>query len=72
MSRATDLSLQPVIEFLAEQCAASGLQVPFDIPADRAREILRGLEELGVIVPAHRVEELVQERLAALKQDPAA
>jgi hypothetical protein len=41
----------------------SNPQVPFDVSAERAEAILRQLEELGLIVPAHRVEDLVQERL---------
>jgi hypothetical protein len=57
VSRATDLSLQPVIDFIVEQYAASHLQVPFGVPADQAEAILRELVEISLIVPAHKVEE---------------
>lgn len=55
--------LDLVIDFIAEQYAASGLQVPFDVTAGKAEEILRQLEECGLVVRPSRVEELAQERL---------
>ena len=50
--------LQPVIEFIAEQYAASGLQVPFDIPAERCEALLQDLVAIGLIAPPDETAEL--------------
>jgi hypothetical protein len=52
---------------------AGGLTVPGDVSAEQAEAILGHLEERGLLVPGHKVDELVeemaQERLLALKQE---
>jgi hypothetical protein len=57
-----DKALKPLIEFIAEQYAVSGLQVPFDVTADDASATLRELVDIGLIAPPDASGELVELR----------
>jgi hypothetical protein len=52
---------------------ANGLVVDNVVDADRAAEVLQGLEEVGLVVPRGRLEEMAEARalelLAAMKQE---
>jgi hypothetical protein len=68
-------TLKPLIDYLADTYADSGGVIPFDMGEGGAAAVLRGLEEVGLLVPRGKVEEvaekLAQERLAALKAEHA-
>jgi hypothetical protein len=70
LDAAVESAVGRVIDSIAN---SSGVVVANDVDAERAARILQGLEERGLIVRPHRVEEMAEERaqarLAALRSE---
>jgi hypothetical protein len=64
-------TLEPVIQYVAEQYAASGGVVPFDVSTEEAEAIFEQLEEVGLLRRRSPEEQTLVEERVALERERA-